>query len=115
LGFTDPKERDGGLGIPDLRDLNLCLLASWVNRYQAAPPRLWKNIIDHKYPTAAPTFCAVRIARVPLFGKGSCGLLRQLGWGMHGRWVMVEKSSFERTNGLIVVALQSNIGTSILL
>jgi hypothetical protein len=43
-----------GLGIPDLRDLNLHLLASWVNRYQATPPRLWKSIIDHKYPMGAP-------------------------------------------------------------
>jgi hypothetical protein len=27
------KKDKGGLGIPDLRDLNLCLLASWVQRY----------------------------------------------------------------------------------
>jgi hypothetical protein len=43
----------GGLGIPNLRDLNLCILVSWINRYQA-PPRLWKSIIDHKYQTLAP-------------------------------------------------------------
>ena len=27
------KKEFGGWGIPDLRDLNLCLLASWINRY----------------------------------------------------------------------------------
>jgi hypothetical protein len=24
------KEEQGGLGIPDLRNLNMCLLASWI-------------------------------------------------------------------------------------
>jgi hypothetical protein len=24
---------NGGLGIPDLKDLNLCLLGSWLKRY----------------------------------------------------------------------------------
>jgi hypothetical protein len=37
--LTQRKEK-GGLVIPDLRDLNLCLLASWINRYQSDPPRL---------------------------------------------------------------------------
>jgi hypothetical protein len=27
------KKDKEGLGIPDLRDLNLCMLASWVQRY----------------------------------------------------------------------------------
>jgi hypothetical protein len=27
------KKEHGGMGIPDLRDLNLCLLASWIQRY----------------------------------------------------------------------------------
>jgi hypothetical protein len=30
--LTQRKE-NGGLGIPDLRDLNMCLLSSWVQRY----------------------------------------------------------------------------------
>jgi hypothetical protein len=59
-----------------------------------------------------PTFCVVMIDRVLPFRKGSFGQLRQPGWDMHGRWVMVEKSNF-RTNGLVAIALQSNIGTSI--
>jgi hypothetical protein len=28
------KKEHGGLDIPDLRDLNLCILAAWVQRYQ---------------------------------------------------------------------------------
>jgi hypothetical protein len=27
------KKEFGGLGIPDLRDLNLCLLCSWIKKY----------------------------------------------------------------------------------
>jgi hypothetical protein len=27
------KKEYGGLGVPELRDLNLCLLMSWVKRY----------------------------------------------------------------------------------
>jgi hypothetical protein len=37
------------MGIPDLRDLNLCLLASWVHRYQYSEGKIWKEVIDHKY------------------------------------------------------------------
>jgi hypothetical protein len=33
------KEHDG-LGIPDLRDLNLCLLASWVQRYHVSEGKM---------------------------------------------------------------------------
>jgi hypothetical protein len=28
----------GGLGVPNLRDLNICLLASWIKRYNVPPP-----------------------------------------------------------------------------
>jgi hypothetical protein len=33
LAVSDPKEGARGMDIPDLRDLNLHLLASWVQRY----------------------------------------------------------------------------------
>jgi hypothetical protein len=42
----------GGLGIPNLRDLNTCLLTSWIKRYQANNGKLWKELIDFKYNTA---------------------------------------------------------------
>jgi hypothetical protein len=44
----------GGLGIPNLRDLNICLLASWIKRYQADNGKLWKEVIDVKYRTDKP-------------------------------------------------------------
>jgi hypothetical protein len=42
------KEK-GGLGVSSLRQLNLCLLASWVQRYYESEGKLWKSVIDHKY------------------------------------------------------------------
>jgi hypothetical protein len=42
------------MGVPDMRDLNLCLLASWVQRYYDAEGRLWRDIIDHKYNGCSP-------------------------------------------------------------
>jgi hypothetical protein len=34
------KKEHGGLGIPDLRDINLCLLAAWIKRYYEPAPKL---------------------------------------------------------------------------
>ena len=43
------KKDFGGLGIPNLQDVNLCLLGSWVKRYYESEGKPWKMIIDHKY------------------------------------------------------------------
>jgi hypothetical protein len=37
----------GGMGVPDLRDLNMCLLASWVHKYHDAEGRLWNLFVAH--------------------------------------------------------------------
>jgi hypothetical protein len=73
LGGYILKKDHGGLGIPDLRDLNLCLLASWIQRYQHSDYKLWKDIIDMKYQTCSPNilWCT---DRVPPFGNGCAGL-----------------------------------------
>ena len=36
----------GGMGVPDLRDLNLCLLASWIPIYSLSEHDLWSKIIN---------------------------------------------------------------------
>ena len=51
----------GGLGVPNLRDLNLSLLASWVKRYQTDGGKLWKDLIDFKYDTGNPNLFATRL------------------------------------------------------
>jgi hypothetical protein len=39
----------GGLGILSLRDLNLCLLGSWIKRFIRDEGKLWWNIVRNKY------------------------------------------------------------------
>ena len=48
-GMVSQKKEFGGLGIPNLADMNLCLLASWIKKYNLEENKLWKQIIDHKY------------------------------------------------------------------
>jgi hypothetical protein len=53
-GMVSQKKEFGGLGIPSLADMNMCLLASWVKRYHLDNDKLWKQIIDHKYRVDNP-------------------------------------------------------------
>jgi hypothetical protein len=48
------KKEFGGLGIPNLRDLNICLLGSWLKIYQLDQDKPWKQVIDEKYKTRKP-------------------------------------------------------------
>jgi hypothetical protein len=41
----------GGLGVPNLRDLNVCLLATWIKRYNLGCDKLWRQFLDFKYKT----------------------------------------------------------------
>jgi hypothetical protein len=75
--LTQRKEKGGGVGIPDLRNLNLCLLASWVQRYYDSGPKLWREIVDCKYNTAPNLFYCRDINVSPLLemsvmGSSSC-------------------------------------------
>jgi hypothetical protein len=52
--YLNQRKEMGGLGIPNLRDLNLCLLASWILRYYDAVDKIWKAILDAKYTNRSP-------------------------------------------------------------
>jgi hypothetical protein len=45
------KKEAGGLNVPNLRDLNMCLLGSWVRRYHKDEWSLWRKVVDAKYNT----------------------------------------------------------------
>jgi len=64
------KKEFGGLGIPDLRDLNLCLLGSWIRRYTDDDNQLWKQLIDYKYNTRSPNVFPCRDVNASQFWKG---------------------------------------------
>ena len=48
------KKEFGGLGIPNIRDLNTCLLGSWVKRFMQAEDRLWKKNCRSEIPLFCP-------------------------------------------------------------
>lgn len=64
------KKEFGGLGIPNLQDLNLCLLGSWVKRYINGEGSLWRKIIDAKYDTKSPNILCCQDPHPSLFWKG---------------------------------------------
>ena len=64
------KKEFGGLGVPDLRTLNLSLLAAWIQRYHLNNNVLWKQIVEFKYKTEQPNlFCCPDLGASP-FWKG---------------------------------------------
>jgi hypothetical protein len=60
----------GGLGVPNLRDLNICLMASWIKRYQEGGGKLWRELIDNKYQTSNPNIFYSSHNRSSQFFKG---------------------------------------------
>jgi hypothetical protein len=43
------RKEFGGLCIPNLQELNLCLLESWIKRYIQGECTLLRKVIDNKY------------------------------------------------------------------
>jgi hypothetical protein len=85
------------MGISDLRDLNLCLLAPWVQRYQDGEGKLWRSIVDFKYNG----YVAQQETTRP-FEKWLNGRLKLLSWDIVGKWVMTKRLDSGKTSGLVV-------------
>ena len=45
-GLVCQKQEFGGFGIQNLREYNLCLLASWIKKYHLDSHKIWKAIVD---------------------------------------------------------------------
>ena len=60
----------GGLGISNLRELNMCLLGPWLKRYQTDNGKLWKEIIHFKYNTKDPHILCTSSNGASNFFKG---------------------------------------------
>jgi hypothetical protein len=72
----------GGLGLPNLRDLNISLLASWLKRYKVDKD---KELIDFKYDTTKPNIFLTSTTGASSFFKGFMWALRLLGWDIGGK------------------------------
>jgi hypothetical protein len=64
------KKEVGGFDIPDMRNLNLSLLSSWIFRYGLQNDSIWVRIIDHKYNTDNPNVLCSNDATASPFWKG---------------------------------------------
>jgi hypothetical protein len=71
-----------GIRILNLRDHNICLLGSWLKRFWKDEGKLWKQVIDDKYNTSRPSLMYSNSEGAHNSLKGSCGLQRQLKWGL---------------------------------
>jgi hypothetical protein len=56
--MVSQKKEFGGLGIQNIREFNLCLLASWIKRYHLDKNKIWKTIVDFKYNLSPNILCA---------------------------------------------------------
>lgn len=54
IGCLSLRKNGGGLGVPNLRDFNLALLASWSKRFFDDRNSDWKKIICFKYNVDKP-------------------------------------------------------------
>jgi hypothetical protein len=67
------KKEYGGLGIPNLRNVNLYLLGSWIKRYISDEDKIWRKIVDKKYickTAMLPIFLPATLRTYLVFGKG---------------------------------------------
>lgn len=60
----------GGLGVPNLRDLNIYLLASWLRRYEQDRHKLWTDLVDYKYNTQSTNIFQTKDTGASPFFKG---------------------------------------------
>jgi hypothetical protein len=64
------KKDFGGMGIANIRDLNVSLLSSCVKRFNLDDHKLWKEIIQYKYRTQHPNLFACKEVNASPFWKG---------------------------------------------
>jgi hypothetical protein len=79
------KKEYGRIGIPDMKELNLCLLGSWVKRYIMNEHKLWRNIIEEKYCKRGNIFHSDKTHASP-FWKGVFLAAQALIFGY--RWII---------------------------
>ncbi|KAI5009174.1 hypothetical protein ZWY2020_010222 [Hordeum vulgare] len=55
-GLVSRKKEFGGLGIPNIREYNMALLASWGKRFYNNSDSDWKKLLVFKYNVDSPNF-----------------------------------------------------------
>ena len=82
------------MGIPDLQNFNMCMLATWISRYHLSDNALWKKIIEFKYKVNDPNLFRCPDINSSPFWKGvlwaakaaQMGCSWKIGNGQHVRF-----------------------------
>ena len=80
------QKKHGGMGVPDLRDLNLVLLGSWIKRFLKDVGKLWYNIITQKCVRNAVNIFSLPHSNSSVFWRGVLWAAKALKFGY--RWVV---------------------------
>ena len=84
--LVSQKKDVGGLGIPDMRSLNLALLGAWIFRYHLNSNAIWRSIVDFKYKTEDPNMLCCPTVGVSPFWKGVLWVVQAARMGI--KWVI---------------------------
>jgi hypothetical protein len=87
------KKDYGGLGIPNLQDLNVCLIGSWIRRYINGEGSLWKRVVDAKYNTKNPNILCCQDTHPSIFWKGVMWAARAVRFGY--KWLVGDGKSIK--------------------
>ena len=104
------KKELGGLGIPDLRNLNLSLLSSWIFRYSLHSHSIWTKIIDHKYRTDNPNICCCLDSQAYPLWKGVVWALQATQMGIMWNVGKGKRLGCGKIIGWVIQAWQFNFG-----
>ena len=99
-GMIAQKKEFGGLGIPNLREFNMALLASWAKRYFINHDNDWGRLIDHKYRTDKPNLLWAKQGVGSPFWKGVTWAFEGIRPFSDGTWAKGTKSVSGTTLGL---------------
>lgn len=69
-GLVSRNKSFGEVGVPNMRDFNMALFASWGKRYFEAGDREWKKLLDYTYNTNSPNVLWARSNVESPFWKG---------------------------------------------
>lgn len=89
LRIGSRKKELGGLGIPDMRNLIMSLLGSWIFRYGLQSDNIWTKIVDHKYNTNKPNILSCGSTAVSPFWKGVKWALKAARMGI--KWLVGDR------------------------
>lgn len=74
-GFVTRRKEYGGLGIPNIKEYNMALLASWGKRFFDESDSDWKKIIRYKYRVNAPNLLWAK-------GDGGSTFWKSITWAL---------------------------------